>query len=86
MVYDNDNLEKVAKIVLRYNSRASSFNVNELVGFMKSTAERNLGGLENNTYISTYGFMLTSYKEPGKNGGRGIKASVSDCLFEQLMK
>lgn len=78
--FDDDNLARVARVVLRFNPYMQSHTVESTVAYMKEVAGNlNLKG----GYVATAGFMLTGYYPAWDNVTMHVVASVSDCCIPE---
>ena len=76
--FDDAELRDVARAVIRYNPFAKSDSIEGVVAEMRRCALERIG------YVSTYGFVLTTFRLYGDEGdGLGVKASVAAHLFSE---
>lgn len=91
LIYDEGQLRAVARVVINLNPHMKGYTVGETVSMMKRTAEGESGVSKSPSYVSTRGYVLTSfvyehndtYPSPAKIGDIGIYASVSAYLFNE---
>jgi hypothetical protein len=84
MVFDEDNLLKVATVVAKYNSYHKGSDPADIVNRMKSIAYTEFGGNRRGGYVSTSGFMLTLFHVKWDDE-KHIKASIDVCIYDALM-
>ena len=78
LVFDEQNLLRVAALVKRYNKHAAHLSTEALIEEMKLEAR----ALDNSDlgYIGTRGYILSAYHiAPGKIG---VKGSLADYIFD----
>ena len=84
--FDRAEFTNVARAILALNKYAAGDTVENIVARMESiayyydpSAPSGAPGNAWNSYVATYGFVLTGYRM--QDGTRGIKASVCASFF-----
>jgi hypothetical protein len=80
MVFDQDNLERVAQAVIRFNPYQRNNSVESVVSHMRSIAYGSLA--TGDVYVATGGFMLTAFRPTYDPSQVHIRASVADHCFD----
>lgn len=78
LIYREDNLARVAKVVIKYNPYLKGSTVESVVKRMKATAE-SADHSPKYGYVATGGFCLSFYHLD--NGDVGVYASVAEHCF-----
>lgn len=78
LIYREDNLERVARVVLKYNPYLKGSEIEDVIKIMKSTAET-ADHSPQYGYVATRGFCLSFYHLD--NGDVGVYASVAEHCF-----
>jgi hypothetical protein len=80
--FDEQNLRETAEVVIAINPFVEVQPVERLMAEMKKLAMDSLD--EDNTYVSTRGYMLTGYVV--EYGTIGVKASISSFVVKEFLK
>lgn len=80
--FDEQNLRETAEVVIAINPFVEVQPVERLMAEMKKLAMDSLD--EDNTYVSTRGYMLTGFVV--EYGKIGVKASISSFVVKEFLK